>query len=119
MAKKRTPAPPATAVTADRAGRLYQLLTLLGEGAQTRAGIARRLRLGIRGFYRDLEMLRTVGIRVDLIEGRYSLSERVADAVCRLPLPDPGLTLGEAIQLAKGRSQAHKKLRKQIDQIVK
>jgi hypothetical protein len=39
--------------------------------------------------------------------------------VARLPFPDPVLTLGEAQQLAKGRSPAARKLKQQIDRIVK
>lgn len=121
MARKRsdTPAAASSAVTADRAARLHRLLTLLGKGPQTRAVLTRRLQLGIRGFYRDLEVLRTIGITVDLSDGRYTLEEKLADAIDRLPFPDPGLTLGEAKQLAKGKSPAHRKLKKQIKQIVK
>jgi len=119
MAKKRPePRPPATAVTADRASRLYRLLHLLGQGAQTRAALTRKLRLGIRGFYRDLEVLRTVGIAVDLVNSRYVLLEDLAEAIERLPFPDPGLTLGEARLLAKGRSRAHRKLKDQLEAII-
>src|ERR1700704_550099 len=120
MAKKR-PAPPApaTTVTADRAARLFRLLNLLGRGAQTRAVLTRRLHLGIRGFYRDLEVLREVGIAVDLVNGRYHLLEDLPHAVDRLPFPDPGLTLGEVRLLCKGRSQAHRKLKSQLDAIIK
>jgi predicted DNA-binding transcriptional regulator YafY len=120
MAKKRSaPLAPAHTVTADRAARLYRLLTLLGEGPQSRSGITRRLRLGIRGFYRDLEVLRIVGIVVELIKGRYTLKQAVGKSLDQLPFPDPALNLGEARQLAKGRTPAHRKLRKQIDAIVK
>jgi hypothetical protein len=45
------------------------------------------------------------------------LAEDSAQAIERLPFPDPGLTLGEARQLARGRSDAHKKIRKQLHQI--
>lgn len=117
MAKKRS-APAPVAVTPDRAARLYKLLTLLGEGPQTRAGLIRRLGLGVRGFYRDLEVLRSVGIIVDLVKGRYSLTLKPGDALERLPMPDPGLTLGEARLLAKGKTKAHKKLQAQISQVV-
>ena len=116
---KKTQPVSTAAVTADRAARLYRLLTILGKGPQSRAGLTRRLRLGIRGFYRDLEVLRTVGIAVELVRRRYLLTEDAAAAIERLPFPDPGLTLGEARQLAKGRSKAHRKLRDQIAQIVK
>src|SRR5436309_13577096 len=98
MAKKSKPSPEAsaTAITTARAARLYWLLALLGERPQTRAVLTRRLKLGLRGFYRDLVALRTLGIRVDLVEGRYVLEGGADDAQARLPFPDPGLTLGGA-----------------------
>jgi predicted DNA-binding transcriptional regulator YafY len=120
MARKRTPQAAALSktVTAERAARLYRLLKLLATGPQPRASLARRLRLDVRGFYRDLELLRTAGIDLALVEGRYTLQEKVADAIARLPFPDPRLTLGEAAQLAKGRSRAHRKLKAQIGAIT-
>jgi hypothetical protein len=114
MAKKQS-AP--VSVTPERAGRLFRLLTLLGAGPQTRATLTRRLRLGVRGFYRDLEVLREVSIQIALTNGKYSLLEPAAQAIHRLPFPDPGLTLGEARQLARGRLGAHKKIRQQLDKI--
>ena len=120
MAKKRQePTSAATTVTADRAARLYKLLNLLGHGPQTRATLTRRLNLEIRGFYRDLEVLRVVGIIVHLEDGRYSLAEDLAGALDRLPFPDPGLTLGDVRLLVKGRSRAHRKLKQQLDAIIK
>ncbi len=106
-------------VTAERAGRLYRLLRLLGRKPQTRDELTRTLARGVRGFYRDLVALRNLDIEVVLSEGRYTLVGRVADAVARLPFPDPGLTLGEAQQLARGRSKAHRKLKRQVDQITR
>jgi hypothetical protein len=116
MAKKRA-ASAITSVTPDRAGRLFRLLTLLGTGPQTRTNLTRRLRLGVRGFYRDLEVLRQVGIRVALVNSKYVLTEDAASAIDRLPFPDPGLTLGEARQLARGKLSAHRKIREQLVKI--
>ena len=73
----------------------------------------------MRGFYRDLEALRAVGIAVRLSKGKYVLEEEIVAAIERLPFPDPNLTLGEARQLAKGRSLAHRKLRDLLEQIDK
>jgi predicted DNA-binding transcriptional regulator YafY len=121
MAKKKREPPPkasATAITAERAARLYRLLALLGQKPQTRTALAARLKMGVRGFYRDLEVLRKVGIVVTLTKGKYVLDGTVAEAQGRLPFPDPGLTLGEALQLAKGRTAAHRKLKGQIEEIT-
>jgi hypothetical protein len=80
--------------------------------------LTRRLRVDVRGFYRDLELLREAGIPIPLVEQRYSLGTTLAVAVEQLPFPDPRLTLGEARVLARGRTSAHRKLREQILQIV-
>lgn len=106
------------AVTPERAKRLYRLLKLLATGPQTRAVLMKRLRLDVRGFYRDLELLRAAGIELPLSQQRYALDISENDATDRLPFPDPRLTLAEAIQLSKGRTTAHRKLRAQIEHIV-
>jgi hypothetical protein len=54
-----------------------------------------------------------------VLDGRsYVLQGKVRDAVARLPFPDPLLTLGEAQQLARGRTPAHKKLKALIAAIT-
>jgi hypothetical protein len=118
VTKRKTRPTTAQAVTAQRAARLCKLLRLLGGGPQTRSALARRLRLDVRGFYRDLDLLRGVGITVTLEAGRYSLDGDAEKAIARLPFPDPHLTLGEAVQLAKGRTLSHRKLKEQISGIV-
>jgi hypothetical protein len=76
------------------------------------------LHVGVRGFYRDLKLLHNVAIVVRLEEGRYTLEGTVKEVVGKLPFPDPGLTLAEALLLAKGRSRAHRKLKEQIRQVM-
>jgi predicted DNA-binding transcriptional regulator YafY len=105
-------------VTPERAARLYRLLKLVGAKPQTREVLKRRLSLDLRGFYRDLELLRAAGINLSLIEGHYMLQGSLHTVIARLPFPDPRLTLSEAVQLAKGRSAAHRKLKKQLMQIL-
>jgi hypothetical protein len=125
MAKKRSapaqPAPPPSdrpAVTPERFRRLYLLVQLLGEGPQTRDQILAHLALDVRGFYRDLELLRAVGITVTAEQGRYGLAEALAAAVARLPFPDPHLTLGEARQLGRGRGKPQRRLQEEIDRLL-
>lgn len=120
MVKQRTrPAEdPLRAVTPERAKRLYRLLQILAGGPQTRSVLMKRLQLDVRGFYRDLELLRSSGIELPLFQRRYTLAMKAEDAVARLPFPDPRLTLAEAMQLSKGRSAAHRKLKDQIERIV-
>lgn len=119
MAKKAVPPAPSSskAVTAERAARLYRLLKLVSARPQTREALRRRLRLDVRGFYRDLELLRASGIELDLVKRRYVLSGDVDDLLGRLPFPDPHLTLGEAAVLAQGRTKAHRRLKEQLARI--
>jgi hypothetical protein len=120
MAKKsKAPDPSARAVTAERGVRLYRLLKFLGTGPKTRTALTRHLKLDVRGFYRDLEVLRQAGVTVTLEKRRYALEEDLDDALTRLPFPDPHLSLGEARQLAKGRTAAHRKLKEQIEQLLR
>ena len=117
MGRKRATQPAALSktVTAERAGRLYRLLKMLGVSPQSRGALTRRLRLDVRGFYRDLELPRTAGLPVTLNQGRYGLTEPEDSALARLPFPDPRLTLGEALRLARGRTLAHRRLQGLID----
>jgi predicted DNA-binding transcriptional regulator YafY len=122
MAKKRKPAArpalPAAGVTPERFVRLYRMVKLLAGSAQTREALARRLQLDVRGFYRDLDLLRTSGVSVALNAGRYALEQDADDALAMLPFPDPHLTLGAAKTLAKGRSPVHRALAQTIARVV-
>ena len=127
MARKRSSSPvpknPAPAVaargglTAERLLRLYQLLRLL-DSPRKRETLTLRLKIDVRGFYRDLDSLRAIGIEVMQEDGRYRLGEPVDAALARLPFPDPQLTCGEAQVLSKGRTVAHRKLREQIERLT-
>ncbi len=115
MAKQRRQ-PPATGtiVTPERAARLFHLVALVGEKPQTRSALAKRLAIGVRDFYRDLEILRRSGLQIEYAKGRYFLATSLTTAQAAIPFPNPGLTLGEAEQLAKGRGPVHRKLKEQV-----
>lgn len=110
MAKKSTKLGRAGKITPERIRRLVRMLRQLGRGSQLRSTLVRQLRVGMRGFYRDLQVLRGVGIHVKLVQGRYQLMEQDAQVVDQLPFPDPGLTLGEARTLSRGGSPGNKKI---------
>jgi len=115
MAKKRTAASARPKpLTPERLQRLYRLLQLLGDKPLKRDTLESRLKVGMRKFYRDLEALRDLKIEVQLKNERYALAERFETALARLPFPDPGLTVAEAMQLSKGKGAAQKKLREKI-----
>jgi hypothetical protein len=101
-------------VTSERFVRLYRLLNLIADKPLGRDALARKVGLDVRGFYRDLGLLRSSGINVTLTRGRYRLDGELDQAVARLPFPDPLLTLGEVRQLAKGKTVTHRKLRDQL-----
>lgn len=106
------------AVTPERFARLVRLLRHLAGGTRTRAVLLRWLKLDIRGFYRDLGLLRTVGIEIHLKDGRYALNAPLDNVLNRLPYPDPHLTLGEMQQLTRGRSSLQRKLRERVDHLL-
>ena len=114
MAKR--PAP--LTITAQRASRLYKLLAQIAEADRPRATLLRRLRVDLRGFYRDLELLRSLGVDVHCDGDRYRLLMPLPDALARLPFPDPGLSLRDALLLAEGRTDAHRKLRTRIHAFI-
>jgi len=119
MAKKRKPvAKPTAGITQERFVRLYRMVQLLAASPQTRETLARRLHLDIRGFYRDLDLLRSSGVSIVLSAGRYALEQNIDDALALLPFPDPHLTLGAAKALAKGRGPAHRALAETIARVV-
>jgi hypothetical protein len=120
MTKKRgqgrTPA--AQTISSARAARLFRLLSTVASRPKTRPDLLRSLKLDLRGFYRDLEKLRSFGIEVHLANHRYLLPEPLEQAISRLPFPDPQLNLRDALLLAKGRTSAHRKLRSKIERIT-
>jgi hypothetical protein len=116
--KKAAPSAPPSSVSLDRAARLYRLVELLGDGPRTRAMILKKLKIDIRTFYRDLELLRQCDVEITLDKRKYSMDLPVKATLGSLPFPDPCLTIGEAQQLAKGRTKIHKKLRTLLNEIV-
>jgi predicted DNA-binding transcriptional regulator YafY len=121
MAGKRTPRPSdeMRAVTADRVARLFQLVSILAGKPVPRQTLLKRFRMNQRSFYRDIEFLRSIGIGVVAADTKYRLSIEFNEALARLPFPDPVLTLGQAIVLAKGKSAAHKVMQKRVKAITK
>ena len=112
MAKKKPRQRPA--VTAERFRRLHALVDLLSTAPRTRPALLVSLAVDVRAFYRDLGLLRASGIAITMRSGVYALGEPPADAVAKLPFPDPLLTLGEARALARGKSPPHASLAAKI-----
>ena len=119
MGRKKVDASTVT-LTPLRAARLYRLLTLLGTGPQTRNFLLRRLKIDVRGFYRDLEALRLLEIDITMTgdETRYALVGELDDALAKLPFPDPGLNVRDALQLSNGSTAAHRKLKQRVNSFL-
>lgn len=106
-------------ISGERAGRLYKLLRLLSANPIARPQLLRKLSVGMRTFYRDVDLLRECGINIETQEGSYSLDGTLEQALAHLPFPDPELTFGDMVTLMKGRSGSHQKLRKIFAQLTK
>ncbi len=120
MARRRAPATTREIgqITAQRCARFYRLLILLRGSPKTRHELSQRLRVDMRGFYRDLKSLREPGVQIDSHGDGYELNQTFAASIARLPFPDPQLNLKEAMQLSKGVTPAHRKLKAQIRRIA-
>ena len=102
-------------LTASRVTRLYAFLNLVAGTPRVRSVILRKLKIDVRSFYRDLEVLRTLNIAITAEGERYHLTTPLSEALARLPFPDPGLSFQEAITLANGRTDAHRKLKARLN----
>ena len=116
MEKRKLSPEPSVGISMDRAGRLYHLLEALSEGVHSRAALMRRLRSGLRTFYRDLDLLRTFGVDLRTEAEGYALHSSFEEALSCVPFPDPELTFGDVMTLMRGRSAAHRKLKHLFEQ---
>ncbi len=97
-------------ITLGRAQRLHRLVLVLSDGSIIRDQILHRLQLGLRTFYRELELLKKCGVKV-LVEGKtYRLKPPRHDAKALLPFPNPGLSFAEVAELAQGKGPAAQRL---------
>ena len=104
-------------VTLERAHRLFRLVNLLSKSPLSRDAAAKKLRIDIRSFYRDLTIVRRIGLTVALGNGKYQLVEPLDEALERLPFPDACLSIGEARLLSRGRNSVHRKVKAILERI--
>jgi hypothetical protein len=72
--------------------------------------ILSELRIGLRTFYRELEMLKRCRIRVRQRSKLYSLVATAEQAAGHLPFPDPHLSFAEMAELARCDCPAGRRL---------
>jgi hypothetical protein len=101
---------PSVHITLQRASRLHQLIRFLAEKPQTRSAILADLRIGLRTFYRELDLLSRCGVKVRQKTKLYHLVPSAAEAGGRLPFPDPQLSFAEMAELAQCACPAGKRL---------
>ncbi len=101
---------PAVNISLGRAARLHRLVEALGRGSLAREDILSQLGIGLRTFYRELELLKRCGVKVRLIKKRYTLQSTPQEAEGRLPFPDPQLSFAEMAELAQGPGEAARRL---------
>jgi hypothetical protein len=105
-------------LTAARANRLCKMLMALNGGPQAKDDLVRKLRLEERGFFRDLKLIRQLGIAVASADNRYLLTISLNEALSKLPVPDLKLSLRDALELSHGQSPTHRRVRRKIEALI-
>jgi hypothetical protein len=92
---------PSVHITLPRAARLHRLVRFLAEKPRARSAILSDLKIGLRTFYRELDLLSRCGVKVRHKVKLYHLTPTAAEAEGRLPFPDPQLSFAEMAELSQ------------------
>jgi hypothetical protein len=109
---------PSVHITLQRAARLHRLVWYLAETPRTRELILSYLSIGLRTFYRELELLKRCGVKVRHRHKLYTLLATAGHAEGRLPFPDPQLSFAEMAELAACPCDAGKRLAELLASVV-
>jgi predicted DNA-binding transcriptional regulator YafY len=109
---------PAVHITLGRAARLHRLVSLLAKNPRPRDAILSELGIGLRTFYRELELLNRCGVKVQLKAKNYHLLSTAEQAEGRLPFPDPQLSFAEMAELSRHPGDAALRLAQLLDAVV-
>jgi hypothetical protein len=109
---------PSVHITLQRAARLHRLVRFLAEAPRSRPAILSELRIGLRTFYRELELLKRCGVKVRFRSKVYTLSATVEQAEGRLPFPDPQLSFAEMAELAQCDCPAGRRLADLLAEVI-
>jgi hypothetical protein len=109
---------PSVHITLPRAARLHRLVSLLARNPVGRNDILGTLRVGLRTFYRELELLKRCGVKVRLKAKRYHLLHTASEAEGRLPFPDPQLSFAEMAELAQCPCAAGERLKELLNSVI-
>lgn len=105
-------------ITLARAARLHRLVRLLGLGPRSREEILNELAIGLRTFYRELELLNRCGVKVQFKNKAYRVQSTTEQAEGRLPFPDPQLSFAEMAELSRHPGGAAKRLAELLASVV-
>jgi len=109
---------PVVHITLGRASRLHRLVSTLTVGPTAREVLLDRLSIGLRTFYRELDLLKRCGIKVRRDGKSYRLGGTVAEAEGRLPFPDPQLSFAEMAELSRHPGDAARRLAEILKSVV-
>jgi hypothetical protein len=109
---------PSVRVTLHRAARFHRLVTFLASSPRPRVDILGHLAIGLRTFYRELDLLRRCGVKVRHKKKLYHLLTTAEEAEGRLPFPDPQLSFAEMAELARCDCPAGRRLADLLDSVV-
>lgn len=109
---------PAVHITLARASRLYRMIGFLNERPRARDSVLLKLEIGLRTFYRELELLDRCGVKVRHKDKSYVLISTAEQAAGRLPFPDPQLSFAEMAELSKHPGEAAKRLAGLLESVI-
>jgi predicted DNA-binding transcriptional regulator YafY len=109
---------PAVHITLSRAARLHRLVMFLAASPRSRESVLTELRIGLRTFYRELELLKRCGVKVQQKEKAYRLLSTAEQAEGRLPFPDPQLSFAEMAELARCPGEAGRRLAEMLASVI-
>lgn len=109
---------PAVHITLGRAARLHRLVMFLAESARTRENVLSELRIGLRTFYRELELLKRCSVKIQQKDKSYTLLATAEQAEGRLPFPDPQLSFAEMAELSRCPGEAGRRLAEMLASVT-
>lgn len=109
---------PGVHITLSRAARLHRLVRFLATTPRSREAILSELQIGLRTFYRELELLKRCGVKVQQKTKAYHLLATAEQAEGRLPFPDPQLSFAEMAELARGPGEAARRLAELLESVI-
>ena len=109
---------PSIPITPPRAARLYRLVRFLAEAPRNRMAVLSELRIGVRTFYREWELLKRCGVKIRQRSKLYFLWATAEQAEGRLPSPDPQLSFAEMAEFARCDCAAGRRLGALLAEVI-